>query len=126
MVQVGLDDSILSSVKSIMPNSTVPQDYTVFDTEIIGYINAELAVISQLGVGKPEDVFMISGSGETWSDFLDNTEEINLVALYIAIRVKMMFDPPKSQIVMDKLTNQSEEYAFRIQDAARRHKKKEA
>lgn len=123
MAQIGLDDSILSSVKSIMPNSTVPQDYTVFDTEIMGYINAELAVISQLGIGKPEEVFMISGSGETWSDFLDNTEEINLVALYIAIRVKMMFDPPKSQIVMDKLTKQSEEYAFRIQDAARRHKK---
>ena len=123
MTQIGLDDSILSSVKSIMPNSTIPQDYTVFDTELMGYINAELAVISQLGIGDPEDVFMISGTGETWSDFLDNTEEINLVALYIAIRVKMMFDPPKSQIVMDKLTKQSEEYAFRIQDAARRHKK---
>lgn len=123
MAQIGLDDSILSSVKSIMPNSTIPQDYTVFDTELMGYINAELAVISQLGIGGPEDVFMISGTGETWSDFLDNTEEIDLVALYIAIRVKMMFDPPKSQIVMDKLTKQSEEYAFRIQDAARRHKK---
>lgn len=123
MATVGFDDSILSSIKTLMPNSAIPQDYAVFDTEIIGLINSELAVISQLGVGKTNEVFSISGTSEVWSDFIDNTELLNLVAMYIAIRVKITFDPPQSTVVMDALNKRSDELSFRIQDAAKRYNK---
>ena len=123
MATVGFDDSILSSIKTLMPNSAIPQDYAVFDTEIIGLINSELAVISQLGVGNTNEVFSISGTSEVWSDFIDNTELLNLVAMYIAIRVKITFDPPQSTVVMDALNKRSDELSFRIQDAAKRYNK---
>lgn len=123
MATVGFDDSILSSIKTLMPNSAIPQDYSVFDTEIIGLINSELAIISQLGVGKTNEVFSISGTSEVWSDFIDNTELLNLVAMYIAIRVKITFDPPQSTVVMDALNKRSDELSFRIQDAAKRYNK---
>lgn len=127
MASVGIDDSILSSVKSLMPNSAIPQDYEVFDAEILGLINSELAVLHQLGVGKPDgNTFTVEGTGEVWSDFVNNAEEVSLIMSYMAIRVKMIFDPPKSQIVMDSLNKRSEELSFRIQDAAKRHNKEEA
>lgn len=122
MATVGLDDSILSSVKTLMPNSGIPQDYAVFDQEIIGLINSELAVLSQLGIGKSNEVFSITGTGEVWSDFLNSTELVSLVAMYIAIRVKIIFDPPSSSIVMDSLNKRADELSFRIYDAARRYK----
>ena len=105
-----------------MPNSGIPQDYAVFDQEIIGLINSELAVLSQLGIGKSNEVFSITGTGEVWSDFLNSTELVSLVAMYIAIRVKIIFDPPSSSIVMDSLNKRADELSFRIYDAARRYK----
>lgn len=122
MATVGLDDSILSSVKTLMPNSGIPQDYAVFDNEIIGLINSELAVLSQLGIGNSNEVFSITGTGEVWSDFLNSTELVGLVAMYVAIRVKVIFDPPSSSIVMDSLNKRADELSFRITDAARRYK----
>jgi hypothetical protein len=103
-----------------MPNSGIPADYNVFDTELIGDVNSELAVISQLGVGDPNEVFYITGTGETWGDFLQSPELLNIVPLYMAIRVKILFDPPKSSIVMDSLNERARELSFRLQDAAKR------
>lgn len=122
MATIGLDDSILSSVKSMMPNSGIPQDYQVFDTELIGLINSELAVLSQIGIGKSNEVFVITGTSEVWSDFLKEDELVSLVAMYLAIRVKIIFDPPKSSIVMESLNERAKELTFRIEDAARRYK----
>lgn len=125
MATIGFDDSILSSVKSMMPNSGIPQDYQVFDTELIGLINSELAVLSQIGIGKSNEVFVITGSSEVWSDFLKEDELVSLVAMYLAIRVKIIFDPPKSSIVMESLNERAKELTFRIEDAARRYKNTE-
>lgn len=125
MATIGFDDSILSSIKRLMPNSGIPEDYEIFDQELIGDINAELSVLSQIGVGKTNEVFFITGTGETWSDFLPSTELLNLVPMYVALRVKTIFDPPKSSTVMDAINKRSEELSFRIQDAAKRANKKE-
>lgn len=124
MATVTLNDSILSSIKGLMPNAGIPADYTVFDTELIGNINAELSVLSQLGVGKVDEVFYITGSGELWSDFIEDPELLSLIPMYIALRVRTIFDPPKSQIVMEAFNERSKELSFRIQDAAKRCNKK--
>lgn len=126
MATIGFDDSILASIKGLMPNSGIPQDYTMFDTELIGNINSELAVLSQLGLGKTDEVFYITGTNEIWSDFIDSTELLGLIPLYIALRVKLIFDPPKSATVMDATNERAKELSFRIQDAAKRANRKEA
>lgn len=119
-------DSILSSIKQAMPNSGVPEDYTVFDNEIIMDINMVLATLKQLGVGPVDQTFQISGTGETWGDFLDDDELLALVPSYIAIKVRMLFDPVKSSIVKEQLDNFAKELEFRINDVCRRyHKRKE-
>ena len=120
MATIGFDDSILSSIKSLMPNSGVPADYNVFDTELIGDINAELAILFQLGVGETSEMFYITGTSETWGEFLKSPELLQIVPQYVAIRVKILFDPPKSSIVMDSLNERARELSFRLQDAAKR------
>ena len=122
----GRDDSILSSVKTSMPNSGVPQDYTVFDNELIIDINSVLAELSQIGVGPIDTVFSITDSSETWGDFIDDEELLSLVPLYVATQVRLMFDPPKSSIVKEALEKSASKLEFRINDACRRyHKRKE-
>jgi hypothetical protein len=125
MATIGFDDSILASIKGLMPNSGIPDDYVIFDTELIGNINSELSVLTQIGVGKTDEVFYITGTGETWGDFLSSAELLNLVPLYVALRVKVIFDPPKSTAAMDAINERAKELSFRIQDAAKRNNKKE-
>lgn len=115
------NDSILSSIKEAMPNSGVPVDYLAFDQELIMDINMILVSLSQIGVGKIGDVFQISGSGEIWSDFLDDDELMSLVPVYVAIKVRLLFDPVKSSIVREQLLESAKELEFRIGDACRRY-----
>lgn len=122
---IKFNDSILASVKSLMPKTGIPGDYTVFDDELIGDINGQLAMLSQLGIGKTNEVFSISGTDETWGDFLDHEELLSLVPMYVALRVKLLFDTPSSSLVIDVIKEEAKEYSFRIQDAARRYRKEE-
>ena len=59
-------DSILYSIKQLLGIAT---EYRAFDEEIIMHVNSALMVLTQLGVG-PKDGFEITGSNETWHDFL--------------------------------------------------------
>jgi dihydropteroate synthase len=117
-------DSILASVKQSMPNSGVPEDYTVFDQEIIMDINMALAQLSQIGVGEVNTVFQISGSGETWGDYIDDPELLSLIPPYVAIVVRSLFDPSKSSIIKDTLNEQLKQLEFRINDVCRRIEKR--
>lgn len=117
-------DSILASVKQSMPNSGVPEDYTVFDQELIMDINMALAQLSQIGVGEPNTVFQISGTGETWGDYIEDPELLSLIPPYVAIVVRSLFDPSKSSIIKDTLNEQLKQLEFRINDACRRIEKR--
>lgn len=125
MATISYNDSILSSIKKLMPGSSIPEEYTIFDDELILDINTELAILSQIGVGKLDSVFVITGTGELWSDFIDDPELLSLIPSYIAHRVKMVFDPPKSSIVMEQLKDKSKELEFRIMDGAWRHRRRQ-
>lgn len=117
-------DSILASVKQSMPNSGVPEDYTVFDQEIIMDINMALAQLSQIGVGEVNTVFQISGTGETWGDYIDDPELLSLIPPYVAIVTRSLFDPTKSSIIKDTLNEQAKQLEFRINDVCRRIEKR--
>lgn len=118
------NDSILASIKRQMPGSSVPEDYQIYDDELMADINAEFAELQQLGVGDLDTMFEITGYSETWGDYIDDPELLALVPQYIAFQVKMMFDTPKNSNVVESLNGTIKRMEFRIMDAARRYQKR--
>lgn len=105
------NDSILLSVAKYIGFES---DYSVFDKDLIKSINTELFNLYQLGVG-PDKPFSITGSSETWSDFLGDKEEyFECAKEYVYIRVKRVFDPPANGTLMDALTQEMREIEWRI------------
>lgn len=103
-------ESILLSVKKILG---IEPDYTHFDVDLIIHINSILSVLYQLGVGNVP--FAISDSGETWSDFLgEDSPQLNDVKTYVALRVRLLFDPPTVGAVMESLKQTISELEWRI------------
>lgn len=103
-------DSILKSVKRIIGLS---DDYTVFDTDLIIHINSVFGSLYQMGVGSDKP-FVISGDRETWSDFLGGDERQEMVKSYVAMRVKLLFDPPTSSISSEAMKEAIREFEWRM------------
>lgn len=104
-------DSILSSIKL---NLGIPEDDTFFDQSLITHINSIFSVLRQLGCG-PSEGYMISNSGNVWSEFLQNEpNKLQLVKTYMAMRVRQLFDPPVNGTVSQSLENQISEMEWRI------------
>lgn len=103
-------DSILTSIKKLFgPEGT----YDAFDNDLILHINTYLRVLNQLGVGKEN--FRITDDTATWADFLgDNEDLLDPVKTYIYLRVKTVFDPPSSSIVMNAIKEQVDELTWRL------------
>lgn len=109
-------ESILTSTKAALG---VAEDTTAFDTELILYINSVLSRLTQLMIGPPNG-FRINGKEETWEEFLsgtvlEGTETINLLNNakgYMALRVKLLFDPPDIGFVLTAMKEQIEKEEF--------------
>lgn len=115
MKEEQLNESILLSVR----NGLDADSY--YDNQLIMYINTVFSILSQLGVG-PENGFSISGTEETWNDFLsgtDNTKEIfNMVQSYVIMKVRLMWDTPQSASVMNTLKETVDQLEWRLKKEA--------
>jgi hypothetical protein len=105
-----MEDSILISTKKILG---VPEEYTVFDLDIITHINAAFSVLTQLGLG-PEIGFMIEDDTALWSEFTSNISALNLIRTYVFLKVKLLFDPPTTSFLIDATNRQIEQYEWRL------------
>lgn len=104
-------DSILNSIKKLLGSY---EDDTNFDVDLIININTVLAILTQLGVG-PSEGFSITGSTETWSDFIDPLMvSMEQIKTYIYLKVKLIFDPPMSSTVIEAYKRQIDELEWRI------------
>lgn len=104
------NDSILLSIKKLLGiESTV----TVFDADIILHINSVFSNLTSMGVG-PEDGFSISDSTPVWSDFISDSQKLQNVKSYVYLKVRILFDPPMSSIVMNAFMEQCKELEFRL------------
>lgn len=101
-----------SILKTIRLGVGVPEDYTVFDTELIMDINSAFMVLFQLGVGSAP--FRITGEDEEWSDYMELKDNLEGVKLYIRDSVKLMFDPPANSFLVDLLNRRKQEFEWRI------------
>ena len=103
-------ESILISIKKMLG---ITEEYEHFDTDLIIHINSVLMILKQLGVG-PEEGFSITGSSETWDQFLTNPTQLDLAKSHIYLKTKMVFDPPLSSAVMEAMNRQIGEFEWRL------------
>lgn len=103
-------DSILDTVKRMLG---IPVDIDDFDVELIVAINGALMTLCQYGVG-PEDPLAITDNSTTWNDLLGEGSPYKATAMYVYLKVRMLFDPPAASAVLDAMNRQVQEYEWRL------------
>ena len=88
-------DSIVVTIKKMLG---IDYDYTVFDADIIAFINSALMSLTQLGVG-PEAGFVVKDYSQTWHEFLTNKTKLEAAKQYIYLKTRLAFDPPASSVI---------------------------
>ena len=107
-------DSILTSIKKLLG---IQEEYDCFDTDIIIHINSVFAILTQIGLG-PEGGFVILDKTAVWTDFLpQNDPRFAMVVSLVGLRVKLLFDPSASSVVVDSMNKQIAELEWRIKVA---------
>lgn len=103
-------ESILISIKKLLG---ITEDCEHFDTDIIIHINSVFINLTQLGVG-PSDGFRIKDKTTTWNEFISNDRDLDSIKTYIYLKVKLIFDPPLSSVVMESMNRIINEFEWRI------------
>lgn len=93
-----LENSILDDVKktlgiAIDDMDSETESYDPFNLDIMLFINSTFNRLKQLGVG-PTTNFSISSADETWGDFFNDLQVVEMVRAYMVLSVKIQFDPP--------------------------------
>jgi len=105
-----MDDSILTSIKSLLG---LQEEDTHFDNDIIMHINSVFFILNQLGVGDPNG-FSITDRYKRWDSYLSTNLNLNAVKSYIYLKVRLLFDPPLSNALINIINDQISELEFRI------------
>ena len=108
-LETSLEDSILISVKKMLG---IAEDYTAFDMDIIFHINSVFVTLYELGFG--DTVVSIDDDISTWSDVLDNANELSLIKSLVYLKVRLIFDPPTSSAALQAMQELVREFEFRI------------
>lgn len=104
-------DSILTSIKKLLG---ITKECISFDADLIIHINSVFLILKQLGVG-PEKGFSITGEYETWDQFLpEGSENFEAVKSFVYIKVRLLFDPPTSSVVMEAMNRMASEFEWRL------------
>ena len=107
-------ESILTSIKLLLG---ITEDYDYFDAHIITHINSVFMILTQLGVGPPEG-FIINDKSNTWNEFIPDGKNLELVKSYVHLKVRTLFDPPSSSVVMESTNRMINEFEWRLNAAA--------
>lgn len=102
-------ESILISIKKLLG---IQPEYTNFDEDIIIHINTVFGALNQLGVG-PKEGFMIVDENSEWSEYTTSVN-LNIIRSYIYLRVRVLFDPPTSSVLMESMNRSIAELEWRI------------
>ena len=107
-------DSILTSIKKLLG---ITEEYEHFDADIIMHINTVFMILNQLGVG-PANGFSIKDKSAVWSDYISDEENLEAVKTYMRLKVKLLFDPPSSSVVMECTNRMISELEWRLNISA--------
>ena len=102
-------ESILTSIKKQLG---IGEDYDHFDADLIMHINTVFMILNQLGVG-PTECFSIEDDSTTWDEFVTGAS-YNAVKTYMALKVRLIFDPPSGSAHMESINRQISELEWRL------------
>lgn len=102
--------TILGDVKDIL---AIDKDYTVFDSQLKLHINAAMSTLNQLMIG-PENGFYLVTGNESWSDYIEDVDNIENVKTLIAMKVRLIFDPPQTSYAITAIENLVKELEWRL------------
>lgn len=103
-------ESILTSIKKVLG---IYEDDTSFDVDIIMHINTVFMILRQMGIG-PSRGFSVITAYDTWDDYLSDSSLIESVKTYVALKVKLIFDPPASSAVIEAMNRTISELEWRL------------
>jgi len=106
-----MDDSILDTVKEQLG---IDRDNHDFDRDLILTINSVFFILYQEGL--TDGVFEIRDNTKKWDELLLNSEKplaLNSIIRWVALRTRLLFDPPASSIMMDALEQSIAELEWR-------------
>jgi hypothetical protein len=105
-----VSESILTSTKKALD---ISETISVFDANVIMYINTAFSTLNQIGIG-PSAGYMISGIEETWDAFIGDDPRLNSVKTYVYLKVRLLFDPPQTSFLLEAFKAQIQELEWRL------------
>lgn len=103
-----MGESILTSIKTQL--ALMPEDES-FDNELIIFINAAFARLTQLGVG-PREGYRITSDANTWDEFVVDITQEEMSKVYVYLKVKSLFDPATNSSLSKHMEEQIKEYEW--------------
>lgn len=107
-------ESILTSIKKLLG---IAEENSDFDADVIVHINSALMILTQLGLG-PKNGFSIRDDQALWSDFIPDDARLDAVGSYVYLKVRTLFDPPQSSVLLDAIKQNLSEMEWRLTVAA--------
>ena len=105
-----MQDSILMTIRKLVCGDPYADH---FDTDLLVHINACFSILNQLGVG-PEKGFVVTDETQNWSDYTADSTVLNLVKTYIALKVRLIFDPPLTSSVLEAMNKEISQLEWRL------------
>lgn len=103
-----------SILRSIAKNIGLPEEYDIFDPDLILVINGVLSDLNQLGIGPAEGFEIVDGT-ETWDDLLQGEMRLNNVKTLVYLRTRLAFDTGSlTGAVITSMEKQAERLEVRI------------
>lgn len=102
-------ETILNTIKKLLG---IQQEYEYFDEDIMIHINTAFATLNQLGVG-PAEGFYMDDKTALWDDYITSIN-MQMIKSYIYLKVRILFDPPTSSVLMDSMNRSIAEMEWRL------------
>lgn len=101
-------DNILQSIKKMLG---IQNEYNAFDQDILIHINTAFSILNQLNIG-PDGGSEIDEES-TWDMYVDDAN-LTMIKTFIYLKVKLIFDPPSSSVIVDSINRTLSELEFRL------------
>lgn len=109
-------DSILNTVKRSLDIATAD---TSFDTVLLLHINTVFSDLYQLGLGAYGSAeAAVNDVNDLWAVVLGTQKNLAMIKSYMALRIRLIFDPPATGFTTTSMQNQIDKMEWRIKVAA--------